>query len=271
MTNNLINTDTQQAIALMKQQSAELGFADSISEGLGGGFKFISIAGGKFTVNEGDKRVQLPTPFKCVILARSKYYSKSYFAKAFVPGKDSLPDCCSADGIRPDAGVPNQQNVLCTNCEHNQFGTKGNGKACSDKIRIVLMQVENEVINPVGVFRLDVPPDSFKNLNTFSNEIRKFTSNNIYSVVLTEISFDLSVTTPRLQFNVVRALNPEEINFISEARMQPIVSDLINMKFQVLDKENAISTEHSVVKETENDVVASTEEEMNKILEDIPQ
>lgn len=269
MTNNLITKETQHAIAQLKQQSQDLGFAVGLPEGVGSSYKFISVAGGKFSVVEGDKRMVLPQPLKCVILAIAKTVSKSYFQGSYVPGKDAAPACCSADGIKPDAEVTDQQAVLCAKCSQNVFGSKGNGKACTDKVRTVVMLFNDSVTNPSGVYRLDIPPDSFKNLDLFVREVQRYLGANQYCAVEAAISFDPAVATSRLLLQVTRVLGAAEIQFVAQARSTPIVSDMINMRFQPRAQDIKKVSAVEDVREVEE--TGSALKQLDLILEDVLQ
>ena len=98
---------------------------------------------------------QTPKTIECVILDQQRV--KSYFKDAYT-GESNPPDCLSADGLT-GIGEPGGN---CEDCPLNQFGSDGNGKACSDR-RHVLLLVEGEMF---PLF-LNVPPSSIKNFSKY--------------------------------------------------------------------------------------------------------
>ena len=72
--------------------------------------------------------------------------ANQYYSKAFGEGETVIPDCFSSDGINPDGGTDPQVRP-CKDCEYNKYGsaTDGNGKACSNTIRLYLL-IDGDVI-----------------------------------------------------------------------------------------------------------------------------
>ena len=82
--------------------------------------------------------------------------ANQFYSAAFGEGDSLVPDCSSADGIRPDGGEFVQDGP-CRVCELNKFGSakEGGGKACQNTIRMYVL-VDGEVIPSV----LKAPPSS---------------------------------------------------------------------------------------------------------------
>jgi hypothetical protein len=169
-------------------------------------FPVISTKGGRFTVKrEGTKtlitreKVRPTDPdepasyIDMVVLNLQK--SKTFYIEGYSEGSEEKPDCTSADGITPDAGVKAQQCSTCSLCPHNAWGSGVNdkgeatkGKACSDVIRLAVASPANLD----DAFMLRVPPASLKN---FAEVSKWLTAKRIpVNGAVIRISFDMEKT-----------------------------------------------------------------------------
>lgn len=133
---------------------------------------------------------------------------KVYYAKKYVPGSDDPPDCMSANGVVPDAGVKLKQHTDCATCPHNEWGSRisdtgAKVKACSDSKTLL-------VVNPKQVdgtvWRLQVPPKSFRSLTDYSNTLAEHKIG--AEAVITEVSF-VDAEFPQLAFKPVGFLDAD--------------------------------------------------------------
>jgi len=147
-----------------------------------GGLPRVTAKDGHFVIKKDGEEKHLPLgqPVSVVILAatpRGKHCAKVFYEGAWSADSADAPDCSSADGIRPDAGVPNRQAESCAMCPqnawgsgHDQNGQPTKGKACSDRKELLIVQSHK-----IGddIFALSVPPTSLKPLSVFGRELAK--------------------------------------------------------------------------------------------------
>ena len=101
-----------------------------------------------------DDEIMVPALYGVVIhQATSRAYWQGEFS-----GVGSLPACFSGDGVNGE-GFPAG---LCASCDHNQFGSKGRGKACKETKELFILQ-SGKLLPTV----LSVPPSSIKPWSNF--------------------------------------------------------------------------------------------------------
>jgi len=171
----------------------------------------ISIKGKQFRLIKDGQETVMPMGAEpsMVILGSTPATgtSKAWYAGSYTEGTLESPDCCSADGVRPDAGVPSPQSATCAQCPKNAWGTStnqdgtlGKGKACSDGKTIF-------VVNPKDIdgdiYHLRLPPtshagkDNKMNLSCYARELD---AHNIpFSAALTKLNFS-DAASPTLTF-----------------------------------------------------------------------
>lgn len=94
--------------------------------------------GGWTDESTGEKEI---AELNVVILAMQP--GRAYWKEPF--GKGNLaPDCRSSDMLVPDAGSPDQQSSKCSSCPHAQFGSKGDGQACSTRINALVYDTDRQ-------------------------------------------------------------------------------------------------------------------------------
>jgi len=125
-----------------------------------------------------------------------------------IPYEDSgggdIPDCFSHNGIDPTTGCGNKQAASCLGCAHNEFGTKGRGKACKNMKRV-------HIIMPGQSFpyRLTLPPT---NLEAIDEYIRDLTSaGKPYQLVITKFGLKEKTNKEGVAFSY---LTPEIAGYI---------------------------------------------------------
>jgi hypothetical protein len=199
---------------------------DDLTAHAGAGFPVISIKGKVFaTVRDGERKI-LPNPkdpdspashIDMVLVKANKSTSKVYYINGYTEGAEaSKPDCFSNDGSFPDASSEEPQAKSCAVCKHNVWGTKvstdgkgGKGKACQDSVRIAV--ASPGAINDPYLIR--VPPSSIRALGEYGKLLKQRGVK--YNMVLTRLSFDADMATPKLQF--------KPIGFLPEAHYAQVV------------------------------------------------
>lgn len=185
---------------------------DDLSKGASAGFPILSYRGKVWRVTHRGDTTKLTTPdgdplpsIRVIILKANPNLSKIYYAKAYTEGDDEKPDCWSADGIKPDASVPNPVNPQCEGCPKAAWGSRRTEdgrelKACQDSRRLAVVPA-NDVANEVlgGPMMLRVPAASLANLATYDSRLKK--ANVAYFGVATKIYFDDEAAYPKLCFD----------------------------------------------------------------------
>lgn len=204
----------QAALPAHLQQAAGSAKANLIAAtGTGGGsVDSISIKGGRFhVVRSGQQPVTLELfKLQVIIVHANPGMTKAFFDGAWNPDADAeAPICSSDDGVAPRADSEKPQCATCAVCPQNQFGSKINltnnkqTKACQDKKTIA-------VVTPGAaggeMLRLQIPAASLKD---FGNYLRSLPV--AYHYVITEVSFDTTVSYPKLLFKPVDYVSAEEV------------------------------------------------------------
>jgi hypothetical protein len=165
-----------------------------------------------------------------VLVTANRNLSKLYYAKAYAEGDDDAPDCSSANGVTPDAGIPAPQAATCATCQHNVWGSKitergKKTKACSDMRRLALIPERDMECKAWGApLPLRVPPGSFQNLTEYA---RTALGGKEYCAVVTRIGFDMMAAYPKLTFRPMRWVTEAEAVIINRWRSDPIVGRII--------------------------------------------
>lgn len=196
--------------ALLANNAAFAAANDAALQGMSQGMHpMISVNGTSFFTKKGGITEQIKFPatmpngqphpaanmpipvLGCVVLAAKPQVEKKCYLTAYNPDSADAPDCQSADGITPDAGVPNKQAESCAGCWANVFGsgtnqdgTPSKGKKCADLKKLALFAAGE-------VYGFNVPPGSLKNFTAY---VRDLSTRNIpLPAVITNIGFDPTV------------------------------------------------------------------------------
>jgi len=117
----------------------------------------ISLKDKKFTLPDGQV---LGESIKAVIL---KYgHSNAYYKKAYNPKAIEEPECFAyaeledEDTMAPSDNANSPQSDLCKDCNHNQFGSRGDGKACKNSYLVKIAipgdpKIYDLSISPTGL------------------------------------------------------------------------------------------------------------------------
>ena len=206
-----------------------------------GGMKRISIKGGvwRMMVNGKEVAKNEDRAMNVVIVAASPKVSRTFYAKSFVEGEITAPDCWSADGEVPSPKAENPQSKRCVDCPQNAKGSgQGDSRACrySQRLAVVLA-------NDVGgeILQLTLPASSIFGagepgkwpLQTYAKMIG---SKGVpITAVVTEMRFDTDSATPKLAFKPVRVLDAEEHAVAIQQGQSAAAKSAITMTVAELD------------------------------------
>lgn len=134
---------------------------------------FIRIKNGEFVFGDDT----LPQPLKVVIVGDR--FENTYFDGVYDPNNILPPNCFSIgesqDKLAPHHDSPDKQSDDCFNCPHNQFGSKGNGKACRNMRRLAVVNADNlkAISQDSEVATLKVAPTSLGGFSGLFKKIAK--------------------------------------------------------------------------------------------------
>lgn len=105
--------------------------------------------------------------FRCVIVGF--VYSNNYYDTEYIPGVYNPPKCF-AISLTPKGGTPSKQIVKpecyeCDKCWANQFGSKGRGKACQNRMQIAVLPEDAD--GDTNLHVLDLSPTAIRPFNNF--------------------------------------------------------------------------------------------------------
>ena len=182
----------------------------------GSGGKQISIKGGVWRMVVGGEEVAKneDRSMNFVVVASGKGITRTFYAGKYEEGKDIKPACWSAEGVVPNAEVPEPQSSSCATCQQNIEGSgEGKSRACRFSKRLAVT-VENDISG--NVYRLSVPAKSYFGradgekmpLQAYG----KFLAGHGIPItgLVTEARFDTSEAVPVLKFRAVRPLTQDE-------------------------------------------------------------
>ena len=180
------------------------------------GGKQISIKGGVWRMVVGGEEVAKneDRSMNFVVVASGKGITRTFYAGKYEEGKDIKPACWSAEGVVPNAEVPEPQSSSCATCPQNIEGSgEGKSRACRFSKRLAVT-VENDISG--NVYRLSVPAKSYFGradgekmpLQAYG----KFLAGHGIPItgLVTEARFDTSEAVPVLKFRAVRPLTQDE-------------------------------------------------------------
>lgn len=192
--------------AFMQQLAGAANINDQAAAGIGGeSIDHISIKGGRFHIIRAGQQPQTLELFalRVIIVHANPGVTKAYYDTPWNPDQDAeAPACSSDDGITPRSDSPRPQCGTCAVCPQNQFGSKVNAqtgkesKACTDKKCIAIVTPGNEAGE---MLRLQIPTMAMKDFGAFLRGL----PNVPYYAVVTEITFDTTVSYPKIKFRPV--------------------------------------------------------------------
>lgn len=192
--------------AFMQQLVGAANINDQAAAGIGGeSIDHISIKGGRFHIIRNGQQPQTLELFalRVIIVHANPGVTKAYYDTPWNPDQDAeAPACSSDDGITPRSDSPRPQCGTCAVCPQNQFGSKVNAqtgkesKACTDKKCIAIVTPGNE---SGEMLRLQIPTMAMKDFGAFLRGL----PNVPYYAVVTEITFDTTVSYPKIKFRPV--------------------------------------------------------------------
>jgi len=178
-----------------------------------------------------------------VVVVRPAPIHRIFFAENFSEGKTAKPTCWSSDSRTPDESVPQDQKQAerCMDCTQNIKGSGGgNGRACKFKQRLAVM-LEGD-LHKKEIYQIELPATSVFGegekdkmpLQAYGKYLKAHNTNII--TVVTEMKFDSSVATPKLNFKAIRPLEDEEQQTVLDMLDHPDTMRAVTLTVPQMDK-----------------------------------
>lgn len=194
--------------------------------------KSIQIANDKIVLTR-KKTFKLPDgtenagPLSVVIL--DFISTNKFFDRPYKEG-EAVPPACFAIGtdpkkLVPSSNSPDKQADDCESCPNNQFGSKGNGKACGNhRLLLVRAGIGDDASDPQATkFKIQLSPTAIRAFDAYVSSVGTMFSAPVHAVV-TDIFFDPKSDYPTLRFG-----NP-----------QPNVNLVLHMKERAAARESLL-------------------------------
>lgn len=228
---------------------------EDLSSGVRGGYSVLSIRGSRWHIkHDGEETTVLdPTTkdpvgsLKMVLLKANGSISKNFYPDGYEEGSSEPPTCYSIEGVQPDPGAPDIQAESCAICPKNVFGSRitdsgKKAKACSDSRRMAVIpegDFNNEEYG--GPMLLRVPAGSLTNLSQYGKKMKR--EGFPYNTIITRVSFDHSVSHPKLEFNAVRPLNDGEaeelVGLLKDMKFTDKIESVLAKDLEIVDVQAA--------------------------------
>ena len=190
----------------------------------GAGLNKISFKQSRFRMVVGGAETIIPSlELDLVIVRVNEGISKTWYEKDWNPNDEpGAPECSSDDGIRPRADAEKPQcgpDGLCANCPQNQWGSKVNKmtgakiKACTDTKRMAIMPPGHDgryTNTAQDLFQVSIPPASLGDFGGFVRNLASMPTPAGYNMVVATLSFDSTVSYPKILVKPKRWLEQDE-------------------------------------------------------------
>ncbi len=230
--------------------------AESLSDGIGGGFGVIHFTGKNWSLKlRGEThnfvRQDDGTPLSyidVIILRQLPVKSRTYYPKgAWERGEAGAPVCSSLDGLTPDTNVKERQADACALCPRYEVKTNVEGRKsreCRDNKRLALLIVPNLAKQLLGAplmepVLLRVPAASLVALANMGDDMARQGWH--YSSFITRIGFVANSEYPQMTFKPIQELTDKEAPVVMSMREDPQALRITGES--EINKPRAIATE----------------------------
>ena len=150
----------------------------------------------QFSLPDGTKT---PGPLQLVVV---EFTNKNVFYETAFDAKNPTPPACFSIGTNPKAMVPSANSPIiqskdCTDCPMNAWGSKGNGKACSNTKLLAVLPPDADADTPMWL--LNVSPTAGKGFDKFVGDAARIFQMPPVGVVVT-VGFNPNETYAQLTF-----------------------------------------------------------------------
>ncbi|MFI5397620.1 MAG: hypothetical protein ACHQ9S_18945 [Candidatus Binatia bacterium] len=212
---------------------------NDLTGGISGSYAILSIKGSRFSLKYKGDMTPVTNPdngdpvgsLELVLVKANPFLTKQYYVKGYVEGDSAAPDCFSIDGKVPAAASPHPQHANCATCPQNTFSkinekTGKKTKPCQDNKKMAVLplaDLKNEIFG--GPMLMRVPAASLGDLATFGSTMKA--RGYAYNAVAVRVSFDLTVSYPKLVLKAIRPLTDAEAEIVIEWYKSDVVDKML--------------------------------------------
>lgn len=205
----------------VKQQSTALSttvFADDL-ETLKS--RLAAPSGDKIKIE--NKQFKLPSGATAneldVVIVDFVYYN-AYYETGYTKGVISAPVCAALaiepKGMIPLAGCSDVQSAGCDSCQNNQFGSKGAGKACQNRLLVAVLPADADETTELAL--LDLPPTSIAGFQKYVASVAGALQRPPYGVI-THVECDRNETYAKVLFSDPQPFDMENEDDVARVNM----------------------------------------------------
>lgn len=129
-------------------------------------------------------------------------FYNAFYESAYQKGIIAAPTCAAlspnSKEMVPLEGCQDIQSADCAGCPQNQFGSKGNGKACQNRILIAAISADDPANSPIAI--LDLPPTSIGPFQKYAASVASQLQRPPYGVI-THVECDQNETYAKIIFS----------------------------------------------------------------------
>lgn len=102
-------------------------------------------------------------------------FKNQFYTSSYDPNNPVPPVCFAMAGIdeqpemAPHESAPEPQADKCATCPHNQWGSRGKGKACKNTYELAFILEEDLDSDNPKLYQISVPPTGMKSFSAFAN------------------------------------------------------------------------------------------------------
>lgn len=197
---------------------ATTSFSDDLAD-----LKSRLAAPGGDKIKAENKQFKLPsgaTAEELDIVIVDFIHFNAYYETNYTKGVVSAPGC-AALGLEPMRLIPLPagtaiQNAGCDGCAQNQFGSKGAGKACQNRILVAVLPADADETTPLALF--DLPPTSIQQFQKYVASVAGTLQRPPYGVI-THVSFDQNETYTKLIFSDPQPFDMEDEDDVAQVNL----------------------------------------------------
>ena len=149
-----------------------------------------------------------------VVIVDFVYYN-AYYETGYQKGVISAPVCAALSvepkGMAPLNGCSDTQSPGCDGCAQNQFGSRGAGKACQNRVLIAVLPADATETSPMAI--IDLPPTSITPFQKYVASVANVLQRPPYGVI-SHVECDENETYAKLIFS-----DPQPFDLESEEDM----------------------------------------------------
>lgn len=216
----------------------------------GGGRNRIGLKGSRFRLIEAGDEVAVKDEnhLDVVVVTANPHISRMFYKGVYDPAVKTAPTCFSPDGVTPHASVQEKQSEKCNGCRQNVKGSRvtdsgAKTRACSFSKRLVvaLDGDDTETMYQLDLKSMSIFGDgvSAKGLYTLAGYNKLLHNKGIrVEAVVTRLSFDTTISVPKVYFTPVRFLEEAEFKDIMKLSKSPEAREMATIDAVTIQPDN---------------------------------